>query len=146
MTTGKDSSWLQRLNQMTWLGRVLTLLAVMFLAFLVATPVALYTCGRDGMVAAAVALVICLLGGLGSLLVCELFRDPNLVLYRVLIGTMLRMGLPLGLFLVVYYRGGTLVEAGVGFYVIGFYLIMLTTETLMLVPDTRATGAKAKPS
>ena len=97
-------------------------------------------------VAAAVGLLFCLLGGLGSLLVCELFRDPDLVMYRVLIGTMLRMGLPLGLFLVVYYRGGTLVEAGLGFYVIGFYLIMLTTETLMLVPDTRATGAKAKPS
>lgn len=54
---------------------------------------------------------------------------------EVLLGGGLRMGLPLGMFAIVYVQGGALVDAGLAYYLIVFYLVMLTFETLMLFPQ-----------
>jgi hypothetical protein len=142
-TRGKGF-WFQRLGQLTLLQRVAVVLLVMVVAYGAVGPLAWYCSGSAGAVAAAVALLFCLLGGLVALVLSDVFRGPQMVLQRVLLGTLLRMGIPLGMTLMVYVRGGPLVEAGFAYYVVVFYLVMLAVETVMLVPDCRGPQARAR--
>jgi hypothetical protein len=83
--------------------------------------------------AAAVALLFCLVGGLMGLVIGDLFRGPAQPLVPLLLSMLCRMGVPLGLFLLVYRRGGTLANAGFAYYLIGFYLLMLLVDSVMTV-------------
>jgi hypothetical protein len=86
------------------------------------------------MVAAGVAATFCLLGGALALVAGDIVRGADRALHQMLIGTALRMAVPLGLCVSVYWRGGPLVDAGLAYYLIGFYLVMLTLETVLMLP------------
>ena len=92
--------------------------------------------GTAGVVAACIAAGICWGAGLLALTLFALFRDPQQVVSAVGLSMMMRMGIPMlaGIFLT--KTGGPLVEAGVFGMIVGFYLIGLLVETLLVVSLT----------
>jgi hypothetical protein len=120
-------------------ARTGVLVVIMLVAYALAAPVAWFGGGTDSLFAAAVALAVCLGGGLAALVACELLRGPHQVLSRLVLGMLLRMGVPLGIFLIIHQQGGLLVEAGIVYYLVPFYLVMLGVETLMAARQIPAT-------
>ena len=49
----------------------------------------------------------------------------------MLVGMLVRMGIPLGAALLVVFRGGPLADAGFLYYLVVFYLVTLTVETFL---------------
>lgn len=121
-------------------GRLAFVAAALLITYVATMPAAWVVHGGNGLVAAAVALGLCLAGGMGALATDQLLGDPELLVHRVLAGMILRMGLPLGLLLAVYSRGGPLVDVGLGGYVVVFYVVMLASETWMLIAPPRGRG------
>jgi hypothetical protein len=89
--------------------------------------------GAVGIQAAALAAIVCLSGSLLGLLIVNLARRRGQMLAGVLMSMAPRMGLPLGFCLLMHLRGGALVEAGIVFYVLAFYIVTLAVETWLLV-------------
>lgn len=116
------------------MGRLTALVSVLLVSYAGASPIAWSLDGVAGLVTAAVAATFCLAGGALALVVGEIYRGAERVLHQVLLGTALRMGVPLGLCVAVYWRDGFLVDAGLAYYLIGFYLVMLTVETVLMLP------------
>ena len=127
--------WTQQVARWGLWGRLSSLAFVLLVSYAVSVPVAWYSGRSFGVMTAGVALAFCLLGGSLALLVSEFFRGSGRMVAEVLLGGGLRMGLPLGMFAIVYVQGGALVDAGLAYYLIVFYLVMLTFETLMLFPQ-----------
>ena len=105
----------------------------LLVALLVALPIAWATKGASGLAAAVVANLACLLGGVIALWVCGRFAEPAAVVASVLVGILIRMGLPLAVFIATYFRGGMVVDGGLVFYLLFFYLVMLFVETKLIV-------------
>lgn len=87
--------------------------------------------GAVGVTAAAVAAVICLIGATGALLLTALLRGSSYAIHGLLGGMLLRLGLPLGVGVVLSSRGGDLARAGVFGLILLFYLLTLVVETLL---------------
>ena len=118
-------------------ARVAVLFVVMLGAFLLAIPVAFYTAGKMGVVSCAVAAVVCYIAGKAALLAGHAFRPPHLALYGMLIGMSLRMFLPLAsVLLVIVYP--PFLDAGMIYYLIVFYMIMLFVDVVLQLPSTVA--------
>jgi hypothetical protein len=98
--------------------------------------------GADGALAAFLSGGVCLFGGVASLLAGSVFRGANGLLLQLGFGIGLRMGLPLLFALLVVTQGGPLVEAGIVYYLLAFYLIALLAETWLAVAGV-APSAKA---
>jgi hypothetical protein len=96
-----------------------------------AVAVALH--GELGLKASALAAGTCLFGVLGGHWLGRLFVRPSEVGLRVVFGMLPRMGIPLAICLVVGYRRGPLYDAGLVFYVLVMYLIVLATDTFLAV-------------
>ncbi|MCH2124661.1 MAG: hypothetical protein MK165_07710 [Pirellulaceae bacterium] len=109
------------------------LCVALLVALLVALPIAWATMGASGLVAAVVANLACLSGGVIALWVCGRFTEPTAVVASILLGTLIRMGLPLTVFMATYLRGGMVVDGGLVFYLLFFYLVMLFVETKLIV-------------
>ena len=114
-----------------------TLLGALLACAVPIVPLAYYLCGPDGAGASGLALLICGAAGISGLVVSQQFRRPELVLYQVFLHVLFRMGLPLAACVMVYLRGGGLVEAGFAYYVLGFYLVTLAVETMVAVISLR---------
>lgn len=110
------------------------LLAVAALYGLI-SPVVAYLGGAVGLAAAAIAAGLCLLGAGLALGVCRLFRDPRHALHGVLIGMLLRMGIPLFSALAFLLQGGPLAKAGLLVYLLVFYLVTLSVQTALSLPS-----------
>lgn len=110
------------------------------MTFAVALPLFVYfgfqTHRNSGVAAAFIAAGICWGAGLLALSVFAILRDPQQVINAVGLSMMIRMGIPMlaGIFLT--KTGGPLVEAGVFGMIVGFYLIGLIVETLLVISLT----------
>ena len=97
-------------------------------------PVANAVSGPAGLAAAAVAAGLCLTGAGLALAASRRFREPDNAWQGVLIGMLLRMGVPLLSALPIQFCGGRLAEAGVLVYLVVFYPVTLFVETALSVP------------
>jgi hypothetical protein len=121
--------------------RIAILISALLLALVATAPVAAYFGGSEGLLAAGTAMAICLLGGILALVLDHLLASFGLAPYSVLIGMIPRMGLPLGLCAIVYVVGGVLARAGLAYYLLVFYPLMLLVETLLVVPKIESAKA-----
>jgi hypothetical protein len=87
--------------------------------------------GSWGVLAAGAALLVCWLPNALSLFIMAIFRDPQHSVATILLSMMLRMGVPLGLAVVLHDSGHWLVDAGVLPMVLAMYLIGLGIETVL---------------
>jgi len=114
----------------------LVLLTAVTLPFLIAVGYA--RSGPAGILAALLAASVCCGGAVASLLVVgPVGRMPQAV-PRILLGMLIRMGVPLTACIVVLVWGGPLVAAGAPLMILGYYLLMLVAETWLLVRLTSA--------
>lgn len=133
-TTG---SFQHRLQEMGPWGRASVLVASLSLAGAIVAAVAGWVGGISGLLAALYALLLCALPALFSLALGEVFRGPDGALYSLLLGMLLRLGIPLVGFLTAYVWGGPLVEGGLVFCLLVLYPIMLTVETVLLTAQVQ---------
>jgi hypothetical protein len=120
-------------NRLARLGFVAQGVILSATVVLVAAPVvglAYAISGRPGTIAAATAAGICLLGGLVALAVSELAARRLDVLQAVLIGMMARMAVPLLLGIAAHLAAPWLTSAGLFFYFLAFYVVVLAVETM----------------
>jgi hypothetical protein len=111
---------------------VLLLAAALILALL--GSVAHYQYGNAGTVAAAAAVGVCLAGVLASLWAGSLFPGPNQALARVLVGMLLRMGVPLTTALVLVVRQAEVLQSGFLLWLVAGYLPLLGLEIYLTLP------------
>ena len=90
---------------------------------------------RAGLIAGAAAGGVCLLAAWMALGLSEPLRRPQHMLALVLVGMMIRMGIPLAAALAVFFRGGPLADAGFLYYLVVFYPVTLTAETFLSLPE-----------
>jgi hypothetical protein len=89
--------------------------------------------GLAGILAATLAGGVCCGGAMVSLGAIRLFRVGTQAVPGILLGMLIRMGVPLIACLVLVVRGGPLVEAGAPAMILVYYLLMLVAETWWLV-------------
>jgi hypothetical protein len=87
--------------------------------------------GIDGLLAAAVAAVVCWLGAFIALVITGVLRGTPQAVSGILAATLFRMGVPLAAGLLLSSFGGPLAKAGVFGMVVGYYLLTLVVETLL---------------
>ena len=109
-------------------------------------PVAGVRSGWAGLCAAGAAAAVCLIGAVAALAISHVLRGPAFVLPALLLGMMVRMGLPLALALIYQFWGGGLADAGFLVYLLVFYPVTLTVETILsLPPGNVASRAASSP-
>jgi hypothetical protein len=119
------------------------LAAVMWAAFGGVAWLAYERSGAIGVQAAAVGAAVCWFSGTLALVSAGLFRDPRQMMFQLLFGMIFRMGLPLGIGLVLQTRGGVLSRAGVFGYIVGFYLLTLVVETFLAMTLAKPAGTRS---
>lgn len=95
--------------------------------------VGLITAGRDGVWAATLASGLCWAGAAQGFVLAALLPGQSLALARLMVGMLPRMGLPLGVGAFVCVQVPWLMAAGLAFYLIGGYLVLLLVETWLAV-------------
>jgi hypothetical protein len=115
------------------LGQCGMLAALILVALVLVLPFAIWLGGPPVVGAAAAAAAVVWIASALGLGVCELVRKPGEVLAGVLLGMAIRMTLPLAACVLVHLGGGPLADAGFVFFVLGFYMIALAADTLLLV-------------
>ncbi len=122
------------------LGAKSAVLGLVVLAVYVpVAPFAALHRGLMGMAAAALGALFCWLGAECGLLICGLFQDPKLAAQGMLLGMLPRMAIPIGMGLAVQLLGGPLAEAGVLVYLVVFYPVTLSVETVLCLPANAPT-------
>ena len=106
-------------------------------AFAMAGPVAVWVGGSVALAAAALAAALCLAGAAVALVIVYLLRDPRYALAALLAGMAARMGIPLAFGLAIHLQSGPLAEAGLLYYLLVFYPVTLTVETVLALPQRR---------
>jgi hypothetical protein len=128
------ANWITDLPNGSLAARAAALwVATLALGVLVA-PVAGLLGGGAGIAASAVAGAACLAGATTALVLCDLLRGPHLALHGILLGMMVRMGLPLGCALIGHFAVPALANAGLLFYLLVFYPVTLAIETALSLP------------
>jgi hypothetical protein len=113
------------------------LVVAALLTFAVAGPVAFHLGGPTALTASAVAGALCLVGAATALLTSHLLRGPDLAIVALLVGMVARMGLPLTVGFVIHLQGGPLAAAGLLYYLLVYYSVTLTAETILSLPPSR---------
>lgn len=134
----KSDRFLSYLRSAGLPARAGLLAACLLVALIVVGPIAFYAKGTSGLLACVLAAFICLVPGLISLGLGELFRGTDAALYNLLFGTIVRLGLPLMVCVAIYTLGGPLAEGGFAFYLLAFYPVMLIVETVLLALQMEA--------
>lgn len=108
-------------------------------------PISLRMHEEMGFLAATLAAGICLVSAELALLIWEFLRAPALALYGVLVGMLVRMGLPLIIGGALHLANKPLADAGLLYYVLVFYLATLIVETVLILAqlqnNARVTGS-----
>jgi hypothetical protein len=99
---------------------------------LVLAPLVWALQGSIGLVAIVTAAFICGASSVGAQLIAVLLVGSSPV-HSVMIAMLLRMVPPLALCAAVGLRRGPLTDAGIVFYMIGFYLVTLAVDTWLSV-------------
>ena len=135
--------WLPQLRKLSLAGKAALLLAGTLAWAGLVGPLAWAIGGATGTAAAAVAGALCLAGALAALLVSPLLARREQFVLGVLLAMAARMGIPLGAALALHLTGGTLAKAGLLYYVLVFYPVTLTLETLCTLPPSQPAEAAA---
>ena len=94
----------------------------------------------DGVAAACFAMLACFASGLLAMVCAEVARQFQYPLAGMLLAMGIRTSLPMAVLLAVYVRGGAMVDAGMAYYLLVFYLAVLAIETFLDVTLLRTTG------
>jgi hypothetical protein len=124
---------LATVRQSSLVARATVLTIAMALLFAAVAPVAHHLAGRLGLVAAAVAGLMCLLPAVSALFISGALRGTEHALTGLLSAMLVRTGVPLVLALLILRRG-PLVDAGAVHYLVVFYLMALGLETWLSLP------------
>jgi hypothetical protein len=124
-------SWLGAAARWPLAGRVSLVAACLGGAFILVLPAAWFASGGDGPIAAALAAAVCLFASAGGMAIGDVLADRRHAMYRVVMGTVVRMAVPLVMGTAVYSGGHRLADAGFVFYLIGFYLAMLAVDACL---------------
>jgi hypothetical protein len=130
------SAWFASLRRRGLSARLAALAIVVSVAFAIVAPVAIGHAGSVGLAAAAVAAVLCLLGAAVALAIGDRFRRSGEILAALWVGTALRIGIPFVAGMPIHLHGGSLAQAGLLWYLLGFYLVVLATGTILSLPPT----------
>lgn len=116
-------------------AREAVLVAGMALAFSIAAPFAYYYSGVDGLVGAALALVVCLTGAGVALAASVLLRGAAFGLAGIFVSMTVRTGFPIVLLAIVHLMGGLRNHPSLVYYFLFFYLLALAIETPLSLPS-----------
>jgi hypothetical protein len=144
-TSGVNS--LRRLLQRCILIRAAFLAVLVLVAGAIILPLGwAMSYSRTGILAGAVAGGVCLLAAWIALALSEPLHRRQQVLGVVLVGMLVRMGIPLAAALGVYFLGGPLADAGFLYYLVAFYPVTLTAETLLFLPECNLNKKSIRPA
>lgn len=121
------------LGRLGFASRAALLAAVTAVVWAISALVGFKVTGHSGLLAATLAGIVCLVSSELALVAVALFRDPKMALHAVLIGMLIRMGLPLLVGGFLQLNNETLASAGLLYYVLIFYLATLLVETALVV-------------
>jgi len=108
--------------------------------FVLVASVGFALSGSSGVLAAMFAALVCLVSGLLAMVAAEIARQFHQRLASVLLAMGIRTSLPMAVLVAVYVRGGAIVDAGMAFYLLVFYLAVLAIETFLDVTLLRLAG------
>jgi hypothetical protein len=118
-------------------GRAGLLGLVAVLVGAMVAPVAGLLHGWHGVLAAAIAGLVCLAGATTALLVSELLRGSQYAVLSLLLGMAARLSAPLVLALVCRLQGGVLDERSILVCLLIFYPVTLAVETALALPSSQ---------
>lgn len=133
MSVGEKSMVWCRLASLRLPGRIVALAGIALVICLLSLPLAYAISGLPGVIAAATAALVCLLGGEAGLLIANCFRGPAAGMNGALAAMMVRMSIPLIAGVALHLASPLLASAGMIFYLIAFYMVDLAAETVLLV-------------
>ncbi len=137
-SNGHMTTWLGNLRNRGVAARGAILAIVAAAALAMVAPVAWRLGGAAGVAAATLAASLCLAGAVLALLAGHRLREPRQAGTALLAAMAARTGIPLAAALVIHLRGGLLADAGLLYYLLVFYPVTLTAETLLSLPPSRA--------
>jgi hypothetical protein len=129
-------AWFINLRGRGLSARLAVLSVVVLIAYALTAPAAVRLDGSLGLAAAAVAAGLCLLGAAAALAIADRLRRSGEILAALWLGTALRIGVPFVAGMAIHLRGGPLAQAGLLWYLLGFYLVALATGTILSLPPT----------
>ena len=127
-------NWLAKLRGWSLAAREAALLAGATVLYLLLVPLAIWQYGRAGPLAAATAAAVCTLAAALALWASDVNRAPQRVLQGMLYALLLRTGIPLGFAAVAQLAAGLLTWAGLGYWLLLYYLVALGGEVLLSLP------------
>ena len=98
--------------------------------FILCSPIAVLTAGTHGLAACGVSALVCLAAGLSALLVSTSLQGTSIAHYGIFLGMAFRMLLPLASVVILFFQR-SLLDAGMIYYLVVFYLIMLATDVVL---------------
>jgi hypothetical protein len=111
------------------------LAAAVLVVFAAVAPAAVCASGTAGLAASATAAGLCLVGAASALATCRALRGPDYMVYGVLLGMLLRMGIPLVSAVALQIAVRPLADAYVLVYLLVFYPVTLSVETFLSLPS-----------
>jgi hypothetical protein len=127
-------NWLTKLRGWSLAARETVLVAATALVGLVFLPLAIGQYGSAGPLAVATAATVCALSSGLALWASDVNRAPHRLLQGMLYALMLRTGIPMSFAMVVQLAAGLLTWAGLGYWLLLFYLVALGAEVLLSLP------------
>lgn len=131
-------SWIVTLRNRGPTAQLAVLGLAVLAVYAVVAPVAGGTSGGPGLAASATAAALCLLGAGAALIASRAFNQRGKVLPGVLVGTALRMGIPLASALALQLSVKPLADAYLLIYLLVFYPVTLFVETFLSLPRADA--------
>jgi hypothetical protein len=114
-------------------------LLVLFSGFMLLTaPLAGWLSGREGLLAAGLATLVCLISGWVAMGATAILAPPTQPAAHVLLGMMVRMSLPLFACLITIQRYPWLMDAGFAWFLIAAFCLALGFETLISIGQLQA--------
>lgn len=138
--------WVATLRNGSLATQLAVLGAVVIGVYALVAPAAGCAGGIAGLAASATAAGLCLLGAASALAACRALRSPSHVLYGVLVGMLLRMGIPLFSALTLQITVRPLAEASLLVYFLVFYPVTLFVETFLSLPVAEASDRRSEAS
>ena len=142
----RTNVWLARLGTYGWHARTTVLLPVLLVAYGLTGLLACWLDGPTGLLAATLAVLICLFAGFASIVASGVSHGVVLEFRHLLLGMGLPTGIPLVLLLLVYIWLLALIEAGMIYCLLAHYGVMLAVQTVLLVARIHATAGTPKVS
>lgn len=130
-------------QRLVWDGQVrdaARLAGVAAATLAVIAPVAYLAGHRGGLAAAALACVVCGTAAIAGLIVSQRYAQRDQAVAGVLAGMAVRISLVPGALLALRFWGVDLVETGLAFFLVAFYLIMLAADTWLSAARRELTG------